>query len=800
MPSKKRALVLWFDEVNIKDVSLVGGKNASLGEMHRELTAKGVRIPNGFATTSFVYKKFMKEAGIKKEVRKILKNLNVRNYEKLSDAGSKIRKLILNSTFPEDMRNNILKHYKELGKKYGMQNADVAVRSSATAEDLPGASFAGQQESYLNVRGEKDLLESCKKCIASLFTNRAIAYRQERGFDHFKVALSIGIQKMVRSDKAGSGVMFTIDTESGFNKTILINAGHGLGENIVKGRINPDEYYVFKTTLDSKHNPIISRKIGSKAIKMIYSGNNVKNISTSEKERKNPALSDNEIIILAKWGKIIEEHYSKKHRRYMPMDIEWAKDGLSKKLFIVQARPETVQAGKDIAKLERYSLKGKGKVLATGSSVGSKISTGKVHVIESVKHIKEFKPGEVLVTEMTDPDWVPVMKQASAIVTNRGGRSCHAAIVSRELGITCIVGTNNATKTVKNGQQVTVSCAEGEKGSVYDGKLKFELKKTDLKKLPKTKTKIMINIGNPEEAFSKSFLPVTGVGLAREEFIINDYIGVHPLALVHFDKLKDKKAKKKIAELTQGYKDKKNYFIQKLAEGIATIAASFYPDDVIVRLSDFKSNEYANLLGGKEFEPLEDNPMLGWRGASRYYGDKFRDAFALECKALLKAREEMGLNNIKVMVPMCRSIEEGKKVIAEMKKNSLIQGKNGLEVYVMCEIPTNVVLAEQFAEIFDGFSIGSNDLTQMTLGVDRDSELVAHIFDERDEAVEWMVSHVIKIARQKNKKIGICGDAPSIYPEFAEFLVDCGIDSISLSPDAVVKTLLTVAKREKKKK
>ncbi len=795
---RKRALVLCFDEVGIKDVPLVGGKNASLGEMFCSLTKKGVRIPDGFATTSYAYFKFIEEAGIKKEVRQILKGLNVRNYGQLSEAGSRIRRLILKSEFPEQLRKEILSHYAKLSRKYRMENADVAVRSSATAEDLPGASFAGQQESYLNVRGEANLLDACRKCISSLFTNRAIAYRQERGFNHFRVALSIGVQKMVRSDRAGSGVMFTIDTESGFDKVILIDAGYGLGENIVKGRINPDEYYVFKTKLGKNLDPIISRKLGSKEIKMIYAGSRVKNVATSEAERGRPVLNDSEILTLAKWGMIIEEHYSAKHRKYMPMDIEWAKDGITGKLFIVQARPETVQSGKDFAKLERYVLKAKGKVLASGSSVGSKIGSGKVHVIKSVAHIKEFKTGEVLVTEMTDPDWVPIMKVASAIVTERGGKSCHAAIVSRELGIPCVVGAENATRAVRNGQDVTVSCAEGEEGKMYEGKLKFEVRTIDLKKLPKTRTKIMVNIGNPEEAFTERFLPVSGVGLAREEFITNDYIGIHPLAIINFDRLKDKKAKEKIAKLTINYRDKKQFYIDKLAEGIATIAASFYPRDVIVRLSDFKSNEYANLIGGREFEPVEDNPMLGWRGASRYYDDKYRDAFALECKAFVKVRGKMGLDNVKIMVPMCRTIDEGKKVIAEMRRNGLVQGRNGLEIYVMCEIPSNVILAEEFAKIFDGFSIGSNDLTQMTLGVDRDSELVAHIFNERNDAVKWMVSRVIKAAKKSKTKIGICGQAPSDYPEFAEFLVDCGIDSMSLNPDAVVKTLLLVAKHEEK--
>lgn len=798
--NNKNAFVIDFKNLKIKDVPIVGGKNASLGEMYSSLTPKGVSVPDGFATTSYAYFTFIEEAGIKKEIRRILKGLNTSNYEQLSSAGSQIRRLILNSKFPEKLETAILSHYSRLCKKYKMKNVDVAVRSSATAEDLPDASFAGQQESYLNIRGEKDLLLACKKCVASLFTNRAIAYRQDRNFSHFKVALSIGVQKMVRSDKAGSGVMFTIDTESGFKEVVSISAGVGLGENIVKGRINPDEYFVYKKTLHKGFPAIISKVVGSKSSKLVYSGNKTKNVKTSENERRKYVLTDKEIDKLANWGMIIEDHYSKKHRKYMPMDIEWAKDGITNKLFIVQARPETVQATKDVTKLEQYVVKGRGKVLASGASVGNKIGEGKAHVIKSVSHIKEFKPGEVLVTEMTDPDWVPIMKMASAIVTNRGGKACHAAIVSRELGIPCIVGTNNATRAVKNKQHVTVSCAEGNTGYIYDGKINYELKTVNLKKLPKTKTQIFLNIGNPQEAFARASLPAAGVGLAREEFIINEYIGIHPLALINYPKLKDKKSVKKIAALTHNYKDKKEFFVKKLAEGVATIAAAFYPGDVIVRLSDFKTNEYANLIGGKEFEPKEDNPMLGWRGASRYYDPKFKAAFALECKALKRAREYMGMTNVKVMIPMCRTVKEGKLVISEMKKNGLVQGQNGLEVYMMCEIPTNIVLAEQYAKIFDGFSIGSNDLTQMTLGVDRDSELVAHIFDERDEAVKWMVANVIKAAKKTKTKIGICGEAPSSYPEFAEFLVEQGIDSISLSADAIVSTLLLIAQKEKKLK
>jgi pyruvate, water dikinase len=793
-----KKLVLWFNQLGIKDVPIAGGKNASLGEMYRELTRHGVSVPNGFATTAHAYMQFIDAAGIREEMRKALHGIDIHDYGELSEAGSKIRRLILNSEFPEELNKEILKHYKKLSQQYGVENVDVAVRSSATAEDLPNASFAGQQETYLNIRGEEQLLRACKKCISSLFTNRAIAYRAERKFDHFKVALSIGIQKMVRSDKAGSGVMFTIDTESGFNKAILINAGWGLGENIVKGRINPDEYYVFKPTLEKGKDAILKKSLGDKKLKMIYGGQRqVKNIQTTTHERKNYVLTDDEAMQLAKWGDIIEAHYTKKHNKYTPMDIEWAKDGVMNKLFIVQARPETVQSNRDMTKLTRYVMKHKGKVLTMGASVGNKIGQGKADIIKTIAHIKEFKPGDVLVTEMTDPDWVAVMKQASAIVTDKGGRSCHAAIVSRELGIPCIVGTNTATRVIKKGQDITVSCAEGEKGIVYEGKLPYEIRETSIKHLPKTKTRIMVNIGSPDEAFAESFLPVSGVGLAREEFITNNYIGIHPMALLNFATLKDKKAKAKIEEMTHYFKDKPMYYVQKLSEGIATIAAGFYPNDVIVRLSDFKSNEYANLVGGAEFEPKEENPMIGWRGAARYYSPKYQPAFELECKAFKRVRDVMGFDNVKIMIPMCRTIEEGKKVLEIMEQNGLKRGVNGLQVYVMCELPANVVLAEEFCDVFDGFSIGSNDLTQMTLGVDRDSALVAHVFNERNNAIKWMLKHVIKIAKARHRKIGICGDAPSTFPEIAEFLVDCGIDSMSLSPDAVVKTLLLVAEREK---
>ncbi|PIN80423.1 phosphoenolpyruvate synthase [Candidatus Woesearchaeota archaeon CG10_big_fil_rev_8_21_14_0_10_30_7] len=799
---KEEKFVLWFKEIGIEDVPIVGGKNASLGEMYRYLSTKGVSIPDGFAITATAYKYFVKKARIDEEIKKILNGLKRKNIKDLAERGRRIRNLITHAELPADLKKDILTNYHLLCKKYKEKEVDTAIRSSATAEDLPDASFAGQQETFLNVRGEHELLDSCKKCFASLFTDRAIVYREEKGFDHFQVYLSIAVQKMVRSDLASSGVMFSIDTESGFRNAVLINGSYGLGENIVQGAVTPDEFYVFKPTLN-KYKPIISKKLGTKSIRMVYGVGGTKeltkNVTVPEEERKQFCITDQEVLQLAKWAVIIEEYYTKKRNKFTPMDIEWAKDGISEKIFIVQARPETVQSQKKTMQLEEYILKKKGIVLVTGRAIGERIGAGKANVIRHVKDISQFKPGQILITEMTDPDWVVIMRQASAIVTNRGGSTSHAAIVSRELGIPCIVGTNNATQKIKSGQTVTVSCSEGETGKVYNGALPFTIKKTDLTSLPRTKTKIMINLGNPEEAFKYSFLPVEGVGLAREEFIINEYIKIHPLALLKFNELKDERVKAQIEELTSGYKDKKQFFIDKLAMGVGMIAAAFYPHDVIVRMSDFKSNEYANLIGGTTFEPKEENPMLGWRGASRYY-TSYKDAFVLECKAMKKAREEFGLNNIKLMIPMCRTIEEGTKVLQVMNANGLVKGKNNLEVYVMCEVPSNVVLAEEFCKIFDGFSIGSNDLTQLTLGVDRDSSLVAHVFNERNDAVKWMVKHVIDIAKKNKKKIGICGDAPSTYLEFATFLVECGINSISLSPDAVVKTLLHVAEVEKRMK
>jgi len=814
MVDKDKKFILWFDEIDMKDIALVGGKTASLGEMIRELNDKGVNVPNGFAITADAYKYLLKYGGVEEKIREILSDLDIHNINDLRKRGKRIRDLICSIKFPKELEDEIINAYREMGSRFGYgENPDVAVRSSATAEDLPDASFAGQQETYLNIRGEKKLLEACKKCFASLFTDRAISYREDKDFNHFDVYLSIAVQKMVRSDSASSGVMFSIDTESGFKDAVFITGSYGLGENVVQGAVNPDEFYVFKPALKKGYKPIIGKKLGSKKIKMVYSENTdeaVKNIETTEEERNRFCINDDEILKLAEWACIIEDHYSKKAGYFKPMDIEWAKDGDgvnvgTGKLFIVQARPETVHSQKDISIARNYVLRERGRILIEGQAVGEMIGQGRVNVILSANDIHEFKKGQVLVTDMTDPDWEPIMKIASAIVTNRGGRTCHAAIVSRELGIPCVIGTENATKVLKTGQNVTVSCSEGEIGKVYEGLLKYDIEEIDLKNLPKTRTKIMMNVGIPDKAFVEGQIPNDGVGLAREEFIINSYIGIHPLALINYEELKkksesDKKLKEvidKIDEKTAGYKNKVDFFIDELARGIGRIAAGFYPNDVIVRLSDFKSNEYANLLGGYLYEPKENNPMIGWRGASRYYDKNFKEAFGLECKAILKARNEMGLKNIKVMIPFCRTVEEGKRVIETMKEFGLVQGDDGLEVYVMCEIPSNVILADKFADIFDGFSIGSNDLTQLTLGLDRDSELVAEIYDERNEAVKRLVAQVIKIAKEKGKKIGICGQAPSDYEEFATFLVECGIDSMSLNPDTVIKTRLKIAEKER---
>ncbi|MBD1808152.1 phosphoenolpyruvate synthase [Microcoleus sp. FACHB-SPT15] len=793
--TKEESLVLWFEEVGISDISLVGGKNASLGEMIQELTSKGVKVPTGFATTAYAYRYFIKVAGLEEKLRKLFADLDVDNVSNLQKRGKQARSLILNTPFPTELQAAIIEAYQRMCSRYG-EETDCAVRSSATAEDLPDASFAGQQETYLNIHGIKSVLESCHKCYASLFTDRAISYRQTRGFDHFSIAISVGVQKMVRSDLASSGVMFSIDTESGFKNAALITAAYGLGENVVQGSVNPDEYFVFKPTLKDGYRPILKKSLGTKELRMVYDlgGSKLtKNVPVQQSEQEKYCLTDDEILQLARWTVLIEEHYSAVRNTYTPMDIEWAKDGLTGELFVVQARPETVQSQKTKNVLRSYEIKQYSDVLVTGRAVGAAIGQGKARVILDVSQINLFQPGEVLVTNRTDPDWEPIMKKASAIITNQGGRTCHAAIIAREMGIPAIVGCGDATDVLNTGQEVTISCADGEEGKVYSGLLPFEVKEIPLDNLPRTRTQILMNVGNPVQAFGLSAIPCDGVGLARLEFIIANYIQVHPLALIHYHQLEDEQVKAKIGKLTVLYEDKPQFFVDKLARGVGMIAAAFYPKPVIVRMSDFKTNEYANLLGGKQFEPKEENPMLGWRGASRYYDEEYRDAFALECLALKRVREEMGLTNIIPMIPFCRTPDEGRQVLAEMAKNGLERGVDGLQVYVMCELPSNVILADEFAEVFDGFSIGSNDLTQLTLGLDRDSALVAHIFDERNEGVKRMVKMAIATAKEKGRKIGICGQGPSDYPEFAKFLVEQGIDSMSLNPDSVLKTLLIVA-------
>jgi pyruvate,water dikinase len=803
MVDKNNAFILWFDQLGIEDVPLVGGKNASLGEMYSNLSKKGVTIPNGFAITAKAYHYIIEKAGIKDQIRQILTGLDTRNVVDLHDRGHKIRELIKKADLPNDLKQQIAESYRNLCGSYNTdrKDTDVAVRSSATAEDLPDASFAGQQETFLNIRGETALFEACKKCFASLFTDRAISYRVDKNFDHFKIGLSIGVQKMVRSDKACSGVMFSLDTESGFEDVVLINASYGLGENIVLGAVNPDEYLVFKPTLKQGFKPILKKKLGSKEIMMIYDATggskSTQNVAVYPADRNKYCLTEEEILQLARWACVIEDHYSEKAGYHKPMDMEWAKDGLTGKLFIVQARPETVNSRKNKKKLIKYVMKEKGEILVTGQSVGERIGAGKVRVIEDVHNIRQFKDGEVLVTDMTDPDWEPIMKVASAIITNRGGRTCHAAIISRELGIPCIVGTENGSKKLFTGQDVTVNASEGEKGYVYSGILKFEIKEENLDNIPKTKTKICMNIGNPEQAFEQSFIPNEGVGLAREEFIINSEIKIHPLALMHYDTLKDQAAKAEIDRLTVGYTDKSLYFVDSLARGVAMIAAAFYPKKVIVRMSDFKSNEYANLIGGREFEPHEENPMIGWRGASRYYMGNYKEAFGLECKAIIKVRNEFGLTNLETMIPFPRTVEEAKKCVEVMAQNGLRQGENGLRIIGMCEIPSDVLLADEFLDVFDGFSIGSNDLTQLTLGLDRDSELVSSVYNERNPAVKKLIKMVIDVCNRRGKYIGICGQAPSDFPDFAQFLVEAGIGAISLNPDTVIKTTLAIAEKEK---
>jgi len=796
--------VKWFEDIGAKDVSLVGGKNASLGEMIRNLGEKGVNIPPGFAITAEAYKYVIENAGIGERIKETLADLDTHDMRNLAERGEKLRNLIAHSPYPKELEDEIRASYRKMGERFG-KNVDVAVRSSATAEDLPTASFAGQQTTYLNVRGEDDLLEKVMDCFASLFTNRAISYRVDRGFDHLGVYLSVGVQKMVRSDLACSGVMFSIDTDSGFRDVVYITAAYGLGENVVQGVVDPDQFYVFKPTLKKGFRPIVEKKIGGKGMRLVYvgDGTGTEQEDVKVEDRKKFALNDDEVLTLARWACVIEEHYG------VPMDIEWAKDGAKGELFIVQARPETVHARKELASLRTYVLEERGRLLVRGEPVGTRIGQGEVCVIEDSSEIHKFKQGQVLVTDMTDPDWEPIMKIASGIVTNKGGRTCHAAIVSRELGVPCVISTGNGTKVLKEVTEVTIDCSGGE-GRIYEGKLKYRIDEVEVNKLPRPNTKIMMNFGIPGGAFIQSQIPNDGVGLAREEFIINSYIGIHPMALIEYDRLKDEGSKdeklakviRDIDEKSAPYKDKTEFFVDNLAMGIAKIAAGFYPNEVIVRFSDFKTNEYANLVGGYRYEPEESNPMIGWRGASRYYDEKFKPAFGLECQAIKKVRDEIGLTNVKVMVPFCRTPGEGRKVIEAMEDFGLRQGKNGLEVYVMCEIPSNVILAEEFADVFDGFSIGSNDLTQLTLGLDRDSELVAHIFDERNEAVKRLVKQVIDAAHhhKPRRKIGICGQAPSDFPEFADYLVRCGIDSMSLNPDVVLSTRLNVAELEKRMK
>jgi len=788
----KQKFILWLNEISKEDTPLVGGKNASLGEMYTQLSQKGVNIPDGFTLSSNTFWYYLKFNEIDRKLKKIFEKFEPKSLKSLKETGENSRKLILKGKFPPDLEKEIIENYEKLSKKYNQKNVDVAVRSSATAEDLLTASFAGQHETFLNISGPENLLKAIKKCIASLFTGRAIAYREEKGFEHLKIALSVGIQKMVRSDLASSGVIFTLDTETGFENVVLINSIFGIGEMIVKGKIIPDQFYVFKPTLKEGFKSIIIKNLGKKDRKYIYkAGGGLREVIVPKKDQLKFSLTDEEVLTLAQWAIIIENHYK------YPQDIEWAKDGKTGELFIVQSRPETVHAPKIGKFYEEYQIKTKKAPILTGIAIGNKIGQGKIHVIPNVSKISEFQKGEVLVTRMTDPDWVSIFPLASAIVTDEGSKVCHAAIVSRELGIPCVVGTLKGTKILKTGEVITIDCTSGSEGKIFLGKIPYEIKRYDLKKIPKLKTKIMINIGAPDIAFKTSFLPNDGVGLARIEFILADKIRIHPLALCHYEKIRDKKLKAEIDKLTFGYKDKKQYFIDKLAEGISQIAAAFYPKPVIVRLSDFKTNEYAALVGGKIFEPEESNPMLGWRGASRYYDEKFKPAFEMECQALKKAREIFGLKNIWAMIPFCRTVEEGKKVFDLMAKNGLKRGEDGLKVIVMCEIPSNVILADKFLEIFDGMSIGSNDLTQLVLGLDRDSAIVAKVGDERNEAVKDMIRKVIKLCNEKKKYCGICGEAPSNFPEFAEFLMKEGIESMSLNPDTVIKTILNLAKIRK---
>ncbi|MCG5478961.1 phosphoenolpyruvate synthase [Sinorhizobium alkalisoli] len=789
------AAVIWFENVHRHEIARVGGKNASLGEMIAALSSRGIEVPTGFATTAEAYWRFIDANGLRAPIVALLRNWES-GEASLAETGAAIRKTILAGRWPNDIEEEIIAAYRELSRKLDVGVASVAVRSSATAEDLPTASFAGQQESFLNVVGEGALMDACRRCYASLFTDRAISYRKTNGFDHMKVALSVGVQQMVRSDLGGAGVMFSIETETGFDKVVLINATWGLGEYVVKGVVDPDEYRVFKPLLtDAALAPIIQKRRGTKASKLIYGDSDAptRGVPTSAEEQASLVLSDEEILTLARWAVAIEEHYG------CPMDIEWAKDGRHNRICIVQARPETVQARAAPGLLPTYHLGKKGRLLAKGLAIGNAIAAGPVCLIDRPEDIGEFVDGAILVTTTTDPDWVPVMKRASAIVTDHGGRTSHAAIVSRELGVPAIVGAENATEALRPGTVVTVSCAEGDEGFIYEGRAEFKAETISLAEIPETRTKVMLNLADPQSASRWWRLPADGIGLARMEFVISNAIQVHPMALVHFERLKDRLAQERIAALTAGYPERTDYFVDQLAQGLARLAAVAYPHPIIVRMSDFKTNEYAGLCGGAEFEPQEENPMIGFRGASRYYSPKYRDGFALECRAIKRLRETMGFRNVVVMIPFCRSVAEAEKVLAVMAENGLARGADGLEIYVMCEIPSNVVLATAFARSFDGFSIGSNDLTQLTLGVDRDSADLAPSFNEQDEAVKWMIAKVITDARQAGAKIGLCGQAPSDHPDFAAFLVECGIDSVSVTPDSFVAVKGIVAAAEKAK-
>jgi pyruvate,water dikinase len=780
-----------FEEVDLGDLELVGGKNASLGEMTRNLSSAGVPVPPGFATTAEAFRLLVTRAGIESELYGALARARSGDVAALTRAGRAARALVLSAPLPDEVVKEVRSAYRELSQRCEVAEVDVAVRSSATAEDLPGASFAGQQESFLHIQGIDAVLTAVKECMASLFTDRAISYRNERGFDHRAVSISVGVQQMVRGDRAGAGVIFTLDPESGFRDVTLITATWGLGDAIVQGRVNPDEYLVHKPTLDLGFRSLLRKTCGEKAIRTVYAKSGVIDAPVSLEEQRRFVLSDDEVLQLARYATQIEKHYSARAEHPVPMDIEWAKDGDTGKLYILQARPETVHSQQE--GFERFELRGSGRILLTGTSVGERIGTGKVHVVRSAAELSGFMKGDVLVAPMTDPDWEPVLARAAAIVTDQGGRTCHAAIVARELSVPCIVGTGTATQTLENDQEVTVSCAEGVKGTVFEGSIPFERIVLDPKSLPSPRVPVMLNVGSPEIAFRVAQLPSSGVGLARMEFIISSWIGVHPMALIHPERVPDEKSREQVLERARGYDPPSEFFVERLASGVAQIAAAFYPRTVILRFSDFKTNEYAGLLGGKAFEEPEDNPMIGFRGASRYYDDRYREGFALECAAVRRVRENMGLTNLAVMVPFCRTLEEGRLVLAEMQKNGLERGARGLEVYVMCEIPNNVILADEFSELFDGFSIGSNDLTQLTLGVDRDSKSLAHIFNERDPGVLRLISQVVERAHHHGRKVGFCGQAPSDHAEFAEFLAGLGIDSISVTPDALAKVLQKLA-------